>query len=233
VLAGALPADVVLQKASRIWGVWVRADETPFAFLPPQKPAGRVIHLDDEAASPAAQMIAGNLWPSREDRDYYAATLAARILQERLTKSLPTSLVTVASAGRRMSGPFYIQAQAAAEQAVSEFKKISDVVDAFKESGATAEELSQAKKRWIDEFNSSFRTTDGICRSILTAELYRLGTNYAVSVPEFVLRTDAEALTLAARDWIFPGGLLLYIRGPASILKPALDSLGTVHPAAP
>jgi hypothetical protein len=34
----------------------------------------------------------------------------------------------------------------------------------------------------------------------------------------------------AAKNWLFPGGLVLIVRGPASILKPQLESLGTVLP---
>jgi hypothetical protein len=46
--------------------------------------------------------------------------LAVRILQDRLTQALPTSLLTVAAEGRRLQGPFYIQGQAAADQAIDE-----------------------------------------------------------------------------------------------------------------
>ena len=124
VIVGSAPPEVILQRSARIWGVWVKKDEVPFTFLPPTVPAARTILAEDDPVSPAAQFILGGLWPRRDDPAFYAATLAARILQERLTKALPTSLLTVAAEGRRMPGPFYIQGQAAADQAVGEIRKI-------------------------------------------------------------------------------------------------------------
>ena len=154
--------------------------------------------------------------------------LAARIVQERLTKELPTSLLTVGFEGRRLPGPFYIQGQAAADQAITEIQKILDIVESVQKSGVSAEELTEAQKRWIDEFNESLTTTEGICRSILESELYRLGTNYAASFPDLVRRNRQDAVRDAAKEWLFPGGVNIFVRGPAATLKPILESLGSL-----
>ena len=174
---------------------------------------------EDDPASPAAQFILGSLWPRREDPAFYAATLAARILQERLTKLLPTSLLTVAAEGRRMPGPFYIQGQAAADQAVGEIRKILSAVEEMKNSPIKPEELAAAQKRWIDEFNSRLGTAEGICSVILDSELYRLGTNYAASFPEIVQSFDPDAVQAAAKDWILPGGVIILVRGSMTSRK--------------
>jgi hypothetical protein len=34
----------------------------------------------------------------------------------------------------------------------------------------------------------------------------------------------------AAKRYLFPGGLVLIVRGPAAILQPQLESLGSVQP---
>jgi zinc protease len=230
VIVTSAQSDVVLQRSARIWGVWVKKDEVPFTFLPPTAPAARTIVAEDDPASPAAQFILGSLWPRREDPAFYAATLAARILQERLTKLLPTSLLTVAAEGRRMPGPFYIQGQAAADQAVGEIRKILSAVEEMKNSPIKPEELAAAQKRWIDEFNSRLGTAEGICSVILDSELYRLGTNYAASFPEIVQSFDPDAVQAAAKDWILPGGVIILVRGSMTTLKGPLESLGTIQP---
>jgi zinc protease len=226
VVAGSAPAPQVIQKATRIWGVWVRKEDVPFTFLPPREVAAKNIFLEDDPGSPAAQFVLGNLWPRRDEPSYYPVALAARIVQERLTKELPTSLLTVGFEGRRLPGPFYIQGQAAADQAVTEIQKILDIVESVQKSGVSAEELADAQKRWIDEFNESLTTTEGICKSILDSELYRLGTNYAASFPELVRRNRQDAVKEAAKEWLFPGGVNILVRGPAATLKPILESLG-------
>jgi zinc protease len=229
VVSSAQP-QLVLQRSARIWGVWVKKDEVPFTFVPPTVPAARTIMAEDDPASPAAQFILGSLWPRRDDPAFYAATLAARILQERLTKALPTSLLTVAAEGRRMPGPFYVQGQAAADQTVDEIRKILDAVEKLKNAPVTSEELAEAQKRWVEEFKSRLETPEGVCSVILDSELYRLGTNYAASFSELVQSFDPDAVQAAAKEWMLPGGVIILVRGSMAALKEPLGTLGTVQP---
>ncbi len=39
VIVGSVPAETILPKATRIWGVWVRKETVPFSFLAPRPPA--------------------------------------------------------------------------------------------------------------------------------------------------------------------------------------------------
>jgi len=230
VIVSSAPPEVILQRSARIWGVWVKKDEVPFTFLPPTVPAARTILAEDDPVSPAAQFILGGLWPRRDDPAFYAATLAARILQERLTKTLPTSLLTVAAEGRRMPGPFYIQGQAAADQAVGEIRKILSAVEELKTAPITSEELAEARKRWIAEFDSRLETTEGICSLLLDSELYHLGTNYAARFAELMQAFDPDAVQAAAREWMLPGGVIILARGSMAVLNAPLEGLGTVQP---
>jgi zinc protease len=231
VVVGSAPPEQVQQKATRIWGVWVRGDDVPFTFLPPRSPSSKMITLEDEPTSPAAQFVLGNLWPRREDPVFMVAGLAARSLQERLTRILPTSLVTVGFEGRRMPGPFYIQGQAAADQAVSEIKKVLEVVEEFRNAGVSPDELAGVQKRWIEEFHKTLESTEAICNVLMDAELYRLGNNYVSNFAEIVKRNNPDKMKEAVKEWIFPGGVLIYVRGPALTLRSDLESLGPVRPA--
>jgi zinc protease len=232
-IVGSAPAPLILQKATRIWGVWTRKDEIPFTFLPPRPPSSRNVLLENDPESPAAQFLMGNLWPKREDPAFYPAILAARIFEQRLTKALPTSLLSVNAEGRRLPGPFYIQGQAAADQAVGQIQKVIEVAESLQTSNVTPGELAEAQSKWIDEFNRNLASTDGICSVILDSELYRLGTNYAASFPDLVRRNDADAVKRAAKEWIFPGGMLIIVRGPAATLKGPLEMIGPLQQLTP
>jgi len=226
-VAGNLNPDLVLPRATRIWGIWVQNEDVPFTFVPPRKPAGRQILLEDDPNSPAAQFIMGNLFPRREDPGFVNAVLAAQVFQERLTKLLPTSLLTVGYEGRRMASPFYVQGQAAAEQTVDQLQHIRKAADELKNSLISKEELESAQQKVIADFNRELATTAGLCNVMLDAELYRLGSNYAALFPDQIRRCDIEGIKDAANDNIFPSGEIILIRGPAATLKPLLEPLGS------
>src|SRR5439155_14287723 len=111
--------------------------------------------------------------------------VTAQVLQERLTAALPTSLVTVGVDGRRLTSLFYVQGQAAADQAVLEIKKILEAVEESKKSGPGGEELAAVKSRLMEEFKKSLGTSDSLCNLLLDAELYHLGTNYLAAFPDY------------------------------------------------
>ncbi len=232
-VVGFINPNLVLPRATRIWGIWVQNEDVPFTFIPPRKPAGRQIYLEDDPGSPAAQFIIGNLFPRREDPGFGNAMLTAQILQERLTKMLPTSLLTVGYDGRRMASPFYVQGQAAADQAADQLQHIREAANDLKSNPVSKEELDVAQQKVIADFNRELSTSAGICNILLDAELYKLGSNYAVLFPDQIRRCDIESIKEAANNYIFPSGEVILIRGPESILKPALEPLGNTRQLIP
>ena len=220
-------------RVARIWGIWVRNDEIPFTFARPRNPAGGDIHVENDPESPAAQFILGGMFPRHEEPDYINALLAARVLEDRINKLLPTSLLTVASEGRRLASPFYIQGQAAVGEALDQVRDVRAVIDEMKRTPAADEELAAARQKLIGEFNRRLETADGLCNVLLDAELYRLGSNYISFFLDRVRHGDAEAVRKAASAWFFPDGEIFLIRGPLPLLKTGLDSLGTIQLLAP
>jgi zinc protease len=232
-IVGNVQAEPIFQRVARIWGVWVRNDEVPFTFSQPRNSAGRQIYLEDDPDSPAAQFIIGGLFPRREDADYVNALLASRVLQERLTKLLPTSLITVGSEGRRLASPFYVQGQAAADQAVTQIQTSQTAVEAMKAELISKEELEAARQQLILQFSRELGSGNGLCNMLLDAELYRLGSNYPTYFLDRIKRCDVQAIKQAANDWIYPGGEMILIRGPLVTLKPHLSLLGSFKQIVP
>jgi predicted Zn-dependent peptidase len=132
-----------------------------------------------------------------------------------------------------MPGPLFIQGQAAADQAIEQIRGVEKAVEAMKFSAVSAEELDAARKEVLDEFDRNLRNAGSLCRILLDAELFRLGSNYAVSFPDQIRRCDADAIRQAAKSYMLPDGEILLVRGPSSVLKPLLSPLGAVQQLAP
>ena len=229
VIVGNIEPEAAHPRVARTWGIWVRNDEIPFTFARPRNPVGREIYVENDRESPAAQFILGGMFPRHEEPDFVNALLASRVLENRINKLLPTSLLTVASEGRRLASPFYIQGQAAAEQALEQIRDVHTVIDEMKQTSATEEELADARQKLIEEFNGRLGTADGLCNILLDAELYRLGSNYINFFLNSIRRVDTEAVRKAATAWFFTDGEILLIRGSLPLLKTGLDSLGNIQ----
>jgi zinc protease len=223
---GNISATQVFQKASRIWGLWVRKDRVPFTFAPSHEPVEDLYLIEDDPGTAAVQFILGNFSPPRPDPSYANAIVATRILQERFKNILPTSLLNVVMEGRRMPGPFYIQGQAAADEAVDQILKIQETLEEFKRTPVSVEELAAAQNHVIEEFNRELKTADGLCRIMSEAELYRLGYNYASDFPGHIRRIDLNAVRQVAKNYFSPGKKILILRGPVQSLMPELQRLG-------
>jgi len=228
-IVGNIDPAAAHQRIARIWGLWVRNDEIPFTFTRPQILAGREIYVENDRDSPAAQFIIGGMFPRYEEPDYINALLASRVLEDRINKLLPTSLITVASEGRRLASPFYIQGQAAAEQAIDQILDVNTIVEEMKQAFATDEEIAAARQKLTGEFNRELETADGLCNILLDAELFRLGSNYISFFLDRLQRVDAESVRKAAGAWFFPDGEIFLIRGPLPLLKTGLDGLGKIQ----
>ena len=225
-VVGNVPAEQVLQKATRIWGLWIRKDRIPHTFAPAREPDEDINLIEDDPGSAAVQFIMGNLSPRRSDPLFADVMLAAGILRDKLRNLLPTSLLTVGLEGRLMPGAFYIQGQAAAEEAIGQILKIQDAAAEMKRIPVSAEELAGAQNRIIVEFNNELKTTDGLCRIMMDSELFRLGSNYATAFPERIRGCDAGSVRQAARDYFLPGKKIMILRGSVNALKSDLNRLG-------
>ena len=232
-IVGNVEAAAAQRQVARIWGLWVRNDEIPFTFTRPRNISGREIHVENDRESPAAQFLLGGMFPRHEDPDYINALLAARILEDRINKLMPTSLLTVAAEGRRLASPFYIQGQAAVDQVIDQLRDTLAVIDEMKQMPTTTEEIAAARQKMLDEFNGKLRSPDGLCNILLDAELYRLGSNYISFFLDRVRRSEVDAVRKATAAWFFPDGELILIRGSLPLLKTGLDSLGTIQLLAP
>jgi len=225
-VVGNVPPEEVLQKSARIWGPWIRKDRIPFEFAPAREPSEDIHLIEDDPGSAAVQFILGNLSPRRSDPLFGNVMLAARILRDRLRNLLPTSLLNVVLEGRRMPGPFYIQGQAAAEEAVEQILKIQEAVEGMKQVPVSAGELADAQNRIIEEFNNDLKTTDGLCRVMMDMELFRLGSNYSVVFPDRIRKCDTDAIRQAAREYFLPGNKIVILRGSVDAVASELHRLG-------
>lgn len=233
VITGAVSPEEVLEKASRIWGLWVRKDPVPFTFSPARDLAVDIHLIEDDPGSSAVEFILGNLSPRRQDPLHGNVRIAAYILQQRLRTVMPTSLLTVRLDSRRMPGSFYVQGQASAEESIDQIQKIEDSMERMKQELVSAEELAEAQNRIVEEFGNGLDTPEELCKAILDTELYRLGSYYIFSFPDRIRNCDADSVRQAARNYFFPGKKIVLLRGPVQELLPDLKRLGAFKQIAP
>ena len=89
-VVGNVPSEEVLQKATRIWGIWIRKDRIPFTFAPAREPSEDIHLIEDVPDSAAVQFIMGNFSPRRSNPLFGNVMVAASILRDRLRVLLPT-----------------------------------------------------------------------------------------------------------------------------------------------
>jgi len=226
VIAGNVDPSLVLDKASRIWGLWIRKDRIPFTFAPSREPSDDIYLIEDDPGSSAVEFILGSFSPRRQDPVFNDVLLTTQILRQRLRNLLPTSLLTIGLDGRRMPGALYVQGQAAAEDSIDQILKIQEALEAMKQNPVSQEELAQAQNYIIEQFNRDLKTTEGVCRATMDSELYRLGSYYITAFPDRIRNCDANSVRQAARKYFLPGKKIMLLRGPVKALLPELKRLG-------
>ena len=125
-----------------------------------------------------------------------------------------------------MPGPFYIQGQAAVHESINQILKIQEALEELKRSPVTAEELATAQNRVIEDFYRELKTNEGLCRTMLDVELYRLGYSYVSDFPDRIRRIDTNSVRQVAREYFVPGKKILILRGSVDTLLPELERLG-------
>jgi zinc protease len=85
---------------------------------------------------------------------------------------------------------------------------------ALRQSGVTADELSDAKSYLIGVLPLALETNDGVASMLLSIEYYGLGLDYVDRYPELIGNVGAEAVVAAAR-LIDPEALVIGVARPA------------------
>ena len=237
-LIGGFTKPRAMRALRQLLGPWRKSEQiVPATFRLPGPPEKRVLIINGPAD--VAQLRLAVIGFGRNDPDYYAGKVLARILQHRWEAELPQMAkrpIFVRSESNFLPGMFVMGAavdNSNVAEAINRARKLSESIVPTLASGA---ELDRARNELIVELHTMTGKPDAMPDLLLDADTYRLPANED-PVGSLMRLTPGDVQRAAAR--IFKGGsMAIIVIGDPAQLKTALQGkfpfevLGEVAPVA-
>jgi zinc protease len=229
VVVGDVTPSQVRQTVASALGDWARPStpapqiEIPDVPLPVTAPAPQLIAIPDTAQTSILYGFPGEL--KRTDKDYYAAMLANYVLGDgrnlfgsrmgHTIRDVEGLTYTIYSYFDAELGAGAWEAFAGtnphnANRTLSEMKRITTE---FVASGATAEELRQAKDYLIGAFPSRLETNAGVAGLLASADQFGLGLDYPNRYFSIIQGVTLAQVNAAARKHLHPEKAVVILSG--------------------
>ncbi len=225
VVVGDVTGPAVYQSLEARLGQWQPSHSPPDFSLPPPPPlseTGRYVH--PMANKSQADLILGNVGPSRQAGDYYAAEVANAILGElglggrigrRVRDNAGMAYYARSSLGSNLGpAPWLIYAgvnPAAVDQALA---LILAELHHFCQEPVGDQELADAKAYLSGVLPLQLETNEGVAAMLLEMHLYQLGENFVARYPQIIDSVTKDEVLAAARNYLHPDRYALSIAGP-------------------
>jgi len=198
VVVGDLPAQRAMDLAAREFGSWVAPAPAAVPISRPTPVVSRqrlVIPMLNKAQADVAY---GFLAVSRSDPGYYAASVMNNILGQysmggRLGDSIRErqgmAYYAFSSLDANVAeGPLVVRAGIGPENVDRAVASIDEEIGRFARKGATAKELQESQQYLIGSMPRALETNAAIAVFLQTAELFGLGLDYDLHLPERLRR---------------------------------------------
>jgi len=220
--------DISLERArttvERAFGTWPRLAERVDESIPPMPSVAPTARHTVEMPGKfeAFAMLGGN-GISRLDPDYHATLLATRVLGWGMTSRLTSALREKAGMTYsiwsyfhpfRFERPFVIQFQAAPEVMDRALAQVVAVTRQFRDTGATAAELEEAKASIVGSMALSMEDQMGQALVYRDTELFSLGLDYPQHFIEIIRAITLAQVNAAAKKYIHPDHLVQIVVTP-------------------
>jgi zinc protease len=113
-----------------------------------------------------------------------------------------------------VEGPFLIRAGVSAANVDRALASIDDELKRLVEQGVSAKELDESREYLIGSIPRALETNAAIATFLLTAEFFRLGTDYDVRMPDLLRAVTLDEVNAVARRVIDPARAAVVIAGP-------------------
>lgn len=223
---GEITADQVTQQARRRLGTWKKGEAVPPNFRQPERLTSSRILLIDRKDAPDSHAVLALMGLSRRAPDYFAAMMAADILNQLLTSASLGAAVKLEA--RVLPGPLTIELSAPAEKIMDEVKRITGLLARLQVQSPALEQVEAAKARLITTMGERLRTNASIAEVILDIESYGLGRDYVLHYAERVNAVTPADIQAAARSYMKPESLVIAVSGSAARIEADARKLGTV-----
>ncbi|HEX9015962.1 MAG TPA: pitrilysin family protein [Chloroflexota bacterium] len=224
-IAGDVSPDEAVDQVRRVLGDWRAGGEKPEITIPPVELTGRRTDETVVQGKFQSEMVMGLPALARNDPDYYSLRVGNLILgelglsgrlganiREKQGLAYHVSSDVQASVG---PSPWAVRAginpanlDRAIESAFAEIEK-------WREQPVTAEELDEARSFLTGSLPIALETADGLVRTMLDIEFYKLGLDFLERYPALIDAVTPESIRAAVRKWVVPEHIVTVVAGPA------------------
>ena len=224
VIVGDVDVSKAVDLAGRVFGAWRAAPPAAIA-LPPVVPAtGRRRVVVPMMNKSQADIAYGFATITRADPDYYVFWLMNNALgqyaiggrlgdsiRERQGMAYYVSSVLDANLA---AGPLVIRAGVSPANVDRATASIDEELTRLRREGLTAKELKESRQYMIGSMPRALETNAGIATFLQNAELFGLGLDYDLRLPELLGGVTLDAVQRVAHRWLDPATATVVIAGP-------------------
>jgi len=224
VAVGDLDAEALVERISGEFADWSgRATPIPVVPAPPARTA-RALVVKAMPGKSQADVAYGNVGLARRDPDYYAALVMNNALGQyalggrlgdsiRERQGMAYYVYSSMDAGLD-AGPLMVRAGVASENVERTIASIDTELTAVLTGGFTAAEIDDAKRYLVGSLPRQLETNAGIAGFLLSAEVYGLGIDHDVRLPQRIAEVTHDDVARVARRLLDPATAVVVVAGP-------------------
>lgn len=226
VAAGDIDAEELADRISREFADW-RGEPTPIPLPPAPAPRGeRTLIVKAMPDKSQADVAYGTVGLARRDPDYYAALVMNNALGQyalggrlgdsiRERQGMAYYVYSSMDAGLD-AGPLMVRAGVSSGNVERTVASIDAELTAVLTGGFTTAEVDDAKRYLIGSLPRQLETNAGIAGFLLSAEVYGLGIDHDVRLPQRIAEVTHEDVARVARRLLDPARVVVVVAGPWS-----------------
>ena len=224
VIVGDLDADALVDAVSAQMGDWTGPVTAPVALPVPPAITERRLVVRAMPDKSQADVAYGFVGLSRRDDDYYPALVMNHALGQyalggrlgdsiRERQGMAYYVFSSLDAGL-VAGPLMVRAGVAAENVQRTIDSIDAELRSVLSEGFTQAEVNDTKKYLVGSLPRQLETNGGIAGFLLSAEMFGLGMDHDVRLPERIASVTHDDVAQVTRRLLDPARAVVVVAGP-------------------
>ena len=237
-IAGDVDTKALMSRVKLLSLIWTRMPFEPKLTAIPPASTTRHLVVINRPGSVQTTLRMGNLSIDRRHADYFALTIANRILgggssgrlflNLREEKGYTYGIYSQLQA-RRQAGPWQISGDLKADSTGDAMREILREIERLREEPVPATELEEAKRSIVASFALSLEQPSRIMQYAADRYRYEFPADYWDQYPAHLAAVTPADVQRVARQYLNPAALQIVAVGDAAQLKEALSEWGEVH----
>jgi zinc protease len=224
VIVGDVDAGRVRQEAERLFGGWRQPESEPVRVAPPPQSTARnrvIIPMMNKAQADVAY---GFVALARSDPQYYSCWLMNHIIGQyaiggRLGDRIREREGMAYYAGSSfdadlLESPLAVRAGVSPANVDRALASIDDELSMVRKGGLTGKELNESRQYLVGSMPRALETNSGIAHFLQISEVFGLGLDYDIRLPELLSAVTLDEVNAMARRLLDPSRATIVIAGP-------------------